>query len=133
MVLNTSLSITVTAMLPIGGMLNIVDKLGKVYQISLSGALTQNDNSCKLLPNPYQSNVIVNLFGLQGEMSTKGFVSSVGIYPQKDGQVATEEDGSYVNVDMRPPSELPCFVLLASGYTNQTDNPLLHFTTWMYF
>ena len=45
------------------------------------------------------SSVIVNLFGLQGEMSTKGFLSSVGIYP---GQVATEDD-SLFNVNMRRP------------------------------
>ena len=124
-----------TTILPLGGILNIVDKSGKVYQLSLSDVITKNDFSCKPLPNPYQSSMISNLIGLQGEMSTKGFVSSVGGYSEEhiDDQVVTEEDGSYVNVTMRPPSGLPCVVLLASGYTVQTDNPLVYFTTWMYF
>ena len=122
-------------MLPLGGILNIVDKLGKVYQLRLSGLNAKNDFSCNPLPNPYQSSVIVNLFGLQGEMSTKGFVSSVGGYHEEhiDDQVVTEEDGSFVGVNTRPQSNLPCVVLLASGYTDQTDNPLVYFTTWTYF
>ena len=125
----------VTTILPLGGILNIVDKSGKVYQLNLNNAITENDFSYKALPNPYQSSVIVNLFGLQGEMSTKGFVSGVGVYHEEhiNDQVVTEEDGSFVNVNMRPPGDFPCVVLLASGYTDQTDNPLVYFTTWTYF
>ena len=109
-----------------------MDKSRKLYQLSLSDAITKNDFSCKLLPNLYQSSVIVNLFGLQGEMSTKGFVSIVGGHPEEhiDDQVVTEEDSSYVNVTMRPPSDLPCVVLLASGYTDQAD---MYLATWTYF
>jgi len=129
------LSLIVTSMLPLGGMLNIVDKSGKVHQLSLGSAIAKNDYSCKPLPNPYQSSVIVNLFGIQGKMNTKGFVSSVGCCDEEhfDGQVFTEEDNSFVNVNMRPPSDLPCVIMLASGYTNQTDNPQVYFTTWTYF
>ena len=125
----------VTTILPLGGVLNIVDKSGKVYQLNLNNAITENDFSYKPLPNPYQSSVVVNLFGLQGEMSTKGFVSSVGVCHEEhiNDQVVTEEDDSFVDVNMRPRSNLPCVVLLASGYTDQTDNPLVYFTTWTYF
>jgi len=118
-------------MLPAGGNLSIVNKLGRVYQLNLNDAIAKNDYSCTALPNLYKSSVIVNLFGLRGEMSTKGFVSSVGCIPEEDDQVATEELNSIISI--RPPRDLPCFVLLASGYTNQTDNPLVHFTTWTYF
>jgi len=122
-------------MLPLGGILNIIDKSGKVYQLSLSDVIAKNDFTCKPLPKPYQSGVIVNLFGLQGQISTKGFVSSVGVYREEliGDQVVTEEDGSFVNVNLRPSIGLPCVVLLASGYTDQTDNPLVYFTTWTYF
>jgi len=101
----------------------MVDKSGKVYQLGLYDIIAKNDFSCKPLPTPHQSSVIVNLFGLQGKMNTKGFVSSVGVNHEKQ---------SFVNANMRSPSDLPCFVLLASGYNNQTDNPLMCFTTWTY-
>ena len=116
-------------MLPLGGILNIVDKSGKVYYLNLSGVIAKNDFSCKPLPNPYQSSVIVSLFGLQGEMSIKGFVSSVGGSHEEhiDDQVVNEEDGGFVHVNMRPPIDLSCVVLLAIGYTDQTDNPLVYF------
>jgi len=111
---------TATSILLLKSHLFIADSKGSVHKLSL----TAGDSSCQQLVGHHQSNMLVNLFALHGQMSTKGFLSNIG-----SAGDSTDKKLTF--------SGIPCDVLLSMGagyqdtfHHDEIPNPPLHFTTW---
>ena len=111
----------------------VADTSGKVYELSLSRAINENDFSCKQLPSHHHPNTMIRFYALNGKMSPQGLVSSIG-------ESLPEEPAVYVNIfNVGTADDVPCVVLLGltAGYGStlqpeQVISSSLYFTTWAF-
>lgn len=109
------------------------DNSGKVYELSLSRAISDNDFSYKQLPSSHHPNTMMNFFTLNAKMSPQGLLSSIG-------EPSPEETPLYVNIfNVGSAEDLSCVVLmgLQAGYGStlqpeQINGSALYLTTWLF-